>query len=100
MPFSLFEQLPEELAARVPNQARQGRARLGRGGRLIFDRCRPFTLESVDAEGEEAVKPFHEMSNPYSAWSGTGTERVKLKIVTPSAPAREATPAQDGGTRG
>lgn len=101
LPFSLFDQLPEDLATRLPHQARQGRARLGRGGRLIFDRSRPFSYEplAVADDEDEEPKPLHEMPNPYANWSNTGSEKVKLKIVTPNAPAREATPAQDGGGR-
>jgi hypothetical protein len=74
--------------------------RIGRGGRLIFDRCRPFTMEPLSTEEqvcapraaatiplhrrfvrcsttlpawctqEPLVQPMHSFPNPYAQWLG------------------------------
>jgi hypothetical protein len=64
-----------KLAAPIANQGggsgRKWRSRIGRGGRLIFDRCRPFTWEPlVNEDEDDEVKPIYEQPNPYAAYSG------------------------------
>jgi hypothetical protein len=53
------------------------RARVGRGGRLIMDRCRPMAFDhdglgGVHDADEDVVKPLHQLPNPYAEWSGRG----------------------------
>lgn len=50
-----------------------GRLRLGRGGRIIVDRCCPFTLED-NFDEDEALEPAYKVlieteTNPYAQWS-------------------------------
>lgn len=64
----------EEGKLNVPPHVDGGRGhrwtgRIGRGGRLIFDRCTPFTWEPLDAEHDEDLKPMHQLTNPYAQWS-------------------------------
>ncbi|KFM29105.1 Enhancer of polycomb-like protein 2 [Auxenochlorella protothecoides] len=44
--------------------------RIGRGGRLIMDRCQPFLAEwEAPAEDEESKQlPLYEQPNPYTEW--------------------------------
>lgn len=70
---------------------RQWRSRIGRGGRLVFDRCAPFTWEPLEnATEEDMLVPLSSLSNPYSTWAsgdlvagvngGTTTSVPKLKL--------------------
>ena len=51
-----------------------GYLRIGRGGRIIVDRCNPFTMEMGSAEVEyvePAYKVLSEMGpNPFAEWAG------------------------------
>ncbi|KAL6785691.1 hypothetical protein ACKKBF_B01255 [Auxenochlorella protothecoides x Auxenochlorella symbiontica] len=50
--------------------ARACTPRIGRGGRLIMDRCQPFLAEwEAPAEDEESKQlPLYEQPNPYTEW--------------------------------
>lgn len=68
-----FEQSKLQPPATSSRQGRPASYRFGRGGRLVMDRCKPFTwepLENDDADGD--VKPMHELMefNKYTAWTG------------------------------
>ena len=95
---------------------RKWRSRIGRGGRLIFDRCRPFTWEPLENGDEDSeITPIYEQSNPYAAYSGKndlasaamarltgqdgggGSTVLKLKLTpTQNGPASAAAAAQTG----
>jgi len=50
--------------------ARTSKLRVGRGGRFVMDRCRPFTWD-IPIEDQDVRSPqVYEMSNPYSQWAG------------------------------
>lgn len=65
-------------------------SRIGRGGRLIFDRCRPFTMDSLD-DDEDVLQPLYELANPYEKW-GTKNDLASAAMArldgngTPAAP--------------
>lgn len=104
----------EEEKLEVPSLARERRwvGRIGRGGRLIFDRCRPFTWEPLDSEDNESeIKPMHELTNPYAQWSskndlaqaamarmdGTGPPSTVVKLrITGTAATPAAAPPSGG----
>ncbi|KAK9822015.1 hypothetical protein WJX74_000785 [Apatococcus lobatus] len=68
------------------------RPRFGRGGRLILDRCRPFTSDSLSSVGDDnnLVLPLHLLPNPFS-------QPRPLQTGAPSAPALDA-PVLANGT--
>jgi hypothetical protein len=111
-----FEQ--GKLTAPIATQggSRQWRSRIGRGGRLIFDRCRPFTWEPlVNEEEDNDIKPIYEQPNPYAAYSGkndlasaamarlngqdggAAPTVLKLKLTPTTNGPASATPAADTG---
>ncbi len=108
-----FEQ--GKLTAPIANQegSRKWRSRIGRGGRLIFDRCRPFTWEPlVNEDEDDDVKPIYEQPNPYSAYSGkndlasaamarlnggAAPTVLKLKLTSAQNGPASGTGAADGG---
>ncbi|KAK9817316.1 hypothetical protein WJX72_012553 [[Myrmecia] bisecta] len=62
--------------------SRRLQARVGRGGRLIFDRCDPFTHEPyvVDAPAEEPAPPeMWEVHNPYGSPSKAAGEAARAR---------------------
>lgn len=94
---SLEKSIESEVAAFIPTggmglmSRRTFRSRIGRGGRVIFDRCRPFSWEPLDNEEDEGVVPLSTLSNPYITWAsgdlvagvnGTSGNIPKLKLKT------------------
>jgi enhancer of polycomb-like protein len=81
-PAALFASAPEPAALeavelpKAPSGA-MWRARLGRGGRLIFDRCRAITMEPLDED--DAVKPIYELPNRYAAFLGKADLAAVIK---------------------
>jgi enhancer of polycomb-like protein len=65
---------------------RQWVTRIGRGGRLIFDRCKPFTWEPLENGNAEDIKPLYELPNPYAVWA-----RGELTAATASGPSAPTT---------
>lgn len=54
----------------MSNASRTCGFRVGRGGRFMVDRCRPFTWDLPREDQGEQSPQVHEMSNPYSQWAG------------------------------
>jgi hypothetical protein len=113
-----FEQGKLQPPATSSRQGRPASYRFGRGGRLVMDRCKPFTwepLENDDADGD--VKPMHEMGefNKYAQWTGKDdlvrnalakldgggpSTVVKLRLSLPGPGAGAAPPGASNGDAG
>jgi len=52
-----------------PGDGRRWLGRIGRGGRLIFDRSAPFTWRPLEEDEDRGVQPMYEFTNPYGQWS-------------------------------
>ena len=86
----------------IPEPLRKGRPpgcyRFGRGGRLLMDRCKPFTYEPLDQDDGEELKPVYELTNPYEKYAKAGDVQQALAKLDGTQPNKLKLRLSLGGT--